>query len=75
VAATGLLKAIRARTGVEFWPDAVSYADIDMSRVTGHRQVTDAYLVGLAQAHPDSRLATFDKALAAHHPADVLLVP
>ena len=31
----------------EFWPDSVSYRDLPLSRLLGHRQVTDAYLVPL----------------------------
>lgn len=57
----------RLRVRCEFWPDDLSYADVDLSRVQGHRQVTDAYLVALAAAH-DGRLATFDKPLAALYP-------
>lgn len=34
----------------EFWPDSISFADIQMSGVIGHRQVTDAYLAHLARS-------------------------
>jgi len=27
-----------------FWPDSVSYSDVLMNGVLGHRQVTDSYL-------------------------------
>ena len=48
-----------------FWP---CYLDImtaltPFSAVSGHRQITDAYLLALAQAH-DGRLVTFDSGLA-----------
>ena len=59
----------------EFWPDSVSYINADLSRVRGHKQVTDAYLVALVRAHPGSKLATLDEALAELYPEDVLLVP
>lgn len=58
----------------EFWPDDVSYLDIRLDGVIGHRQVTDAYLAGLARHH-SGRLATFDKGLAALHPDVVVAVP
>lgn len=52
-----------------FWPDVLSYADVEVRGVMGHRQVTDAYLAALARHH-GGRLATFDRGLAALH-ADV----
>ncbi|MDN5931717.1 MAG: PIN domain-containing protein [Pseudonocardia sp.] len=58
----------------EFWPDDLAYTAVRMAGVTGHRQVTDAYLAGLARARGD-RLATFDKGLAALHPDVADLVP
>lgn len=45
-----------------FWPDDISLlaADlVDWPRVLGHRQVTDAYLLTLAERH-QGRLVTFD---------------
>lgn len=59
-----LLSALRDRC--EFWPDAVSYADMDFSGIRGHRHVTDAYLAALARSR-GAKLATFDEALAAAH--------
>ena len=50
----------------EFWPDDVSLRDdrrVDFSRVHGHRQVTDVYLLALAVKHKGC-LATFDRAIA-----------
>jgi predicted nucleic acid-binding protein len=46
--------------------DGLSYADIDMRGVVGHRQVTDAYLAALARSR-GGRLATLDRALAVLH--------
>jgi uncharacterized protein len=50
----------------EFWPDEISYSDVSLVGVIGHRQVTDAYLAQLARAH-NGRLATFDQGLAKLH--------
>ena len=63
-----LVDAIHRRAGHEFWPDALSYTDVDLNRVIGHRQVTDAYLAALARAHAPARLVTLDQGLAAAHP-------
>ena len=49
----------------QFWPDLVSLRDqtqFDPAMVTGHRQLTDIYLLGLARAH-GGRLATFDRTI------------
>ncbi len=53
-----------------FWPDDVGLIDAVsemLNRLTGHRQITDAYLIGLAQ-HRGGRLATLDKAIASWAP-------
>lgn len=72
--ATELLRLLHAAPRVEFWPDGVSYADLALGEVRGHRQVTDAYLVALA-ASRGARLVTCDAALAGAHPEVALLVP
>jgi toxin-antitoxin system PIN domain toxin len=49
----------------EFWPCAVSLLDpgaIDRTRLHGHRQVTDAYLLALAVAN-GGRLVTLDRSV------------
>jgi hypothetical protein len=46
----------------KFWPDTISVPDAVqplLSRLFGHRQVTDAYLLGLTAANR-GKLATFD---------------
>jgi len=46
-----------------FWADAVSLRDetlFDVAFLRGHRQLTDVYLLGLAQRR-GGRLATFDR--------------
>jgi hypothetical protein len=65
--AQALVAAIRGFAKSEFWRDDLSYADIDLGGVYGHRQVTDSYLVAITVARPHSRLATLDRALAARH--------
>jgi hypothetical protein len=50
----------------EFWPDEVTYQDVPVRGVVGHRQVTDAYLAQLARSHR-GRLASFDQGLAQLH--------
>jgi len=58
----------------EFWPDSVSFADVAVKGVIGHRQMTDAYLAQLARINM-GRLATFDRGLVALHPDVAELVP
>jgi toxin-antitoxin system PIN domain toxin len=70
-----LLSLVRDRTGYEFWPDSLSYADAQLEHVQGHRQVTDAYLASLARARPGGFLATLDAGLAQAWPEAVFLVP
>ncbi len=51
----------------EFWKDDLSMAEATAGFrdcLTGHRQTTDAYLLGLVLRHK-GRLATFDKGIAA----------
>lgn len=57
----------------EFWVDDLSYVDVPLTGVIGHRPVTDAYLVALAR-HRGGRLVTFDQGLAALHPDVVTLI-
>ncbi|MBK6864738.1 MAG: hypothetical protein IPG91_14930 [Ideonella sp.] len=49
-----------------FWPDDISLRDDergDFSRVQGHHQITDLYLLVLAVGN-GGRLATFDQAIS-----------
>ncbi|SEH47293.1 hypothetical protein SAMN04489835_0204 [Mycolicibacterium rutilum] len=57
----------------EFWPDSLSYAEIDTAGIIGHRQVTDAYLAALARSRT-GRLATLDEGLAQLHSDVAILV-
>lgn len=73
-AARQVLDRVSADERHEFWPDDLSYRQVRMQGVIGHRQVTDAYLAQLARAH-DARLATFDQGLAKLHDDVCDLVP
>ncbi len=60
------LQAICSRHDHEFWPDDVSLrtdSTVDWSRVLGHNQITDVYLLALAVAHGGC-LATLDHRVA-----------
>lgn len=70
-----VLRAIHAMPECDFWPDALSYADVQLDHVRGHRQVTDAYLASLAAARSDVTLATLDEGLATQLPDLTFLVP
>lgn len=72
--AAAILAAHEASDRCVFVPDDVSYARLDLARISGHRQVTDAYLVALAAAH-GARLATLHEGLAALHPDGAVLLP
>lgn len=72
--AQGVLAGVLRNPRHRFWPDQLGYDEVDLGSVLGHRQVTDAYLAGLARAH-GGRLATFDRGIAALHPDVAELVP
>ena len=72
--AVRVLKDLASVSGHHFWPDDLSFSDVGMSGVVGHRQVTDAYLAALARRH-QGRLATFDAGLATLHADIADLVP
>lgn len=65
--ALALLGVVTAHRKHHFWPDALPYDEVRWHGVMGHRQVTDAYLAGLARHHK-GRLVTFDRGLVALHP-------
>jgi toxin-antitoxin system PIN domain toxin len=64
-AAARVIADLRSSPRASFWAADLSYADVRLDDVYGHRQVTDSYLVALVRHHPGARLATFDQALAA----------
>lgn len=60
-----ILLALRALPGHRFWPDTISMLDpshIDVARLSSHSQVTDSYLLALAQSR-GGRLASLDRRL------------
>lgn len=57
-----------------FWPENFSYSEIDPSRLTGHRQITDSWLAELARRN-GGKLATLDVSLHALWPESTLLIP
>jgi toxin-antitoxin system PIN domain toxin len=69
-----LLSLVEESPRHEFWPDDLSYGDVRLAGVDGHRQVTDAYLAQLARHHT-GRVATFDKGFVALHGDVAELVP
>lgn len=71
--AVGVVRSLGADARHEFWVDALGYDEIDLRGVVGHRQVTDAYLAGLARSRA-ALLATLDQGLAALHPDVAVLV-
>ncbi len=56
-----------------FWADSLRYDEIELERLTGHRQVTDSYLAALARSR-DGNVATLDRAFAEQYPGLVQLV-
>jgi uncharacterized protein len=72
--ASAILRAVRDHPKGVFWPDSISYLDLELSDTRGHRQVTDVYLAGLA-ASKGGRLATLDSDLVALRPEQTHLVP
>jgi hypothetical protein len=73
-AAWASLESIRDHPKHLFWPENFSYAEIDPTRLTGHRQITDAWLAELAR-RKGGKLATLDEALSALWPDSTLLIP
>ncbi|MCE7008278.1 PIN domain-containing protein [Kibdelosporangium philippinense] len=72
--AKAILDAVKNSERHEFWPDSISYGDVPLNGVLGHRQVTDSYLAQLARSH-GGRLATFDQGLAQLHSDIADLLP
>jgi toxin-antitoxin system PIN domain toxin len=72
-AARDVVSAVESAKGHEFWPDSVSFADVKIGGVVGHRQVTDAYLAQLARSR-NGQLATLDSGLAHLHSDVAVLI-
>lgn len=65
--AVAILQALKGNSGYRYWPisDAESWVTVTTpfaARISGHQQVTDAYLLGLAIKN-DGVLVTFDRGL------------
>lgn len=63
--ARNALRHFVAQPGHVFWPDAPDYLSATSSihdKMQGHRQITDAYLLGLA-IHNRGKLATLDRGI------------
>lgn len=73
-AARDVVSAVGRAGHHEFWPDAVSFTDVEVSGVVGHRQITDAYLAQLARSR-NGQLATLDSGLAHLHSDVAVLIP
>ena len=72
--AAEVVRRIHEMAACDFWVDSISYSDVDLGHVVGHRQVTDAYLVGLARANA-ATLATLDGGLVKSTPDYTVLLP
>jgi predicted nucleic acid-binding protein len=60
--------------GHHFWPASISLHEAVKNiekRLAGHRQITDAYLLGLA-IHRGGKLATLDAKIAALGPKEAV---
>ncbi len=68
----GMLGLYQSRYKHVFWPDDLGVADAFtmFKNISGHRQITDAYLVSLAASH-GGRLVTFDSGVTAITPPDL----
>ncbi len=73
-AAWTTLRQLRRMTGHHFWAEAFSYAEVGHLGLTGHRQVTDAWLAELARRRL-GRLATLDAGLAQNQSDVAELLP
>ncbi len=71
--ALSALQQIQSLPQHVFWADEVGFDTSVLAGVIGHRQVTDAYLAGLAR-HFGGCLATLDRGLAALHPQTTELI-
>jgi toxin-antitoxin system PIN domain toxin len=65
--ALALLDVVTAHPRHHFWPDVIPYQRVQWQGVMGYRQVTDAYLAGIARHH-QGKLVSFDRGLLALHP-------
>jgi len=74
VAAWESLASFHSHPKHVFWAEDFSYLEIPSGRLTGHRQVTDAWLAELAR-RKGGKLATLDEGLALLWPESTQLIP
>ncbi len=63
--ASEALNQFTHQSGHTYWPDDPAYLDVTqviLARMQGYRQITDAYLLGLA-IHNKGKLATLDRGI------------
>ena len=70
--AAALLVQMAAHPKHRFWAELPALTVDMFQRATGHQQVMDAYLVGLARHHR-GRIVTFDARLKSHADGDELV--
>ncbi len=68
-----VLDQYRGMANHEFWPADIGYGSAMLHGVIGHRQVTDAYLIALAESRGGT-VATLDRGLANLRPQATLLI-
>jgi uncharacterized protein len=71
-AAVKILQVSLQHPSHQFWPDDISVSEAVgplLEKLAGHRQVTDAYLLGLA-IRKEAKLATLDHSIASLLPSD-----
>jgi toxin-antitoxin system PIN domain toxin len=68
------LQQLTSHPAHQFWPDELPISDaLSGLNVTGYRQITDAYLLGLARRH-NGKLVTLDRAITAIGPDVEVLI-
>lgn len=67
------LSSVQAHPAWTYLAATPSYTDVDLTRVLGHRQVTDQYLAACARL-ANARVVTLDAAFAASSPDVVQLI-
>lgn len=71
--AAALLHEFHAHPRIGFTPDTLSYGEVVVDDVLGHRQLTDVYLAAVAESR-GWKLATFDQGLHRLRPAQTRLI-
>ena len=72
--ARAALDRVRNHPRHVFWPETFGYQGVQITRVLGHRQVTDAWLAEFARRR-GGKLATMDHGLATDQSDVAVLIP